>query len=147
MKEYLEGSKECLEKLDLLDKNMSRSIARNSCRAAAKVIAAAWKADAPRKSGMTAAAVKVRAMKRSRNKIGVSAIIGAGEYQGKTFYAAFVEKGHLTGKRGSKNRKQIPARNWMKKSFDRVKSQATEAYINKMKEGISNAGNADSSSD
>ncbi len=141
MKEIITGSKEMIQQLQQIDKKMANKISRDACRGAAKVIASAWKKDAPRKSGLTSRSVKVRAMKRKAGRVGVMAQIGAGDFKGETFYSSFVELGFKRGKRGSKNRKQVAGKHWMKKSFDSNKAKATETYIETMRKGVADAAN------
>ena len=94
--------------LRLLTVKAQKKVWRPALRAGAKIQQRRAKQLAPHETGALEAAIKVRAGKRSRSKIGkgtVSAMatLGAKElFKGDSFYGAFVELGHKVGKRGSR---------------------------------------------
>src|SRR5581483_10818933 len=85
----IKGFKELLTKLDQFPKKTLANAIRKGSRLGAKVVLSAAKALAPVKTGTLKRGLKVRAMKRSRKRIGA-------EVQFKTdpFYGGFVEYGH-----------------------------------------------------
>lgn len=99
--------------LGLLPKNLQRKIIREEARSAGKMILAQTKANAPVKSGQLRRAIKLRALRKSRTRVGVTIILGdrdvrstrkrkqsaTGVNQKDTYYGAFVEYGHRVGKR------------------------------------------------
>lgn len=119
----LKGVAETVGKLLTFPKKQATKAIRKGLRAGAKVMTAAVKAATPVRSGALRRAIKTRAMKRSRNKIGVRTTIGAeGFYKGKTFYGAFVEFGT----------KKMDARHFMEKAAKRVATSAGQTAINTM---------------
>ncbi len=88
----LTGASELQRKLrDQLPKH-AKAAMRRGCRAAAKMIAAAEKAIIPEVTGQTGQSVKVRAIKRSRVRLGVRVEVQARDPQGRP-YAAGPELG------------------------------------------------------
>jgi len=79
---------------------------RAGTRAGQKIIARATKRMAPRRTGRLVSAIKVKAMKRRRGRIGTVTVLGEGFLKGDTFYGAFQEFGWYAGKRkgGRKSR-------------------------------------------
>ncbi len=109
---------------------------RKASREALKPLAAATKSAAPRLTGRLARAIKVRALPRSRVKIGTRVTIGAGMFKGETFYGGFVVYGHLTGKRGSENRKEVPANEFMRTTAKAKKSSVLADYRRRLRKLI-----------
>jgi len=134
MRSNIKGAEALMKKLQDLDTKMARQIARDATREAAKVIAAAAKAAAPVASGATQKAIKVRALKRSRSRIGANAMLGSGWFKGTTFYAAFQELGYQL-----KNGKKMPGKHWFKNAFESAKGQAAEVWKSTMEQGIKDA--------
>lgn len=99
-----------------LENKVSGKIMRKALRAGAKVCQQQMKADAPVKSGATRDAVKVKAAKRSKNRVAIAVSIGMGWFKGTTFYAGFVEFGHKIGKRGY----QLRHFSYVRRGYDSV---------------------------
>lgn len=76
-----------------LEPKIAKKVIRKNIRKGLKPIKAEVEAQAPVESGATKASVKIRAMKGKRGRIGVNVQIGAGDFKGETFYAAFREYG------------------------------------------------------
>lgn len=97
----LVGDTELREKLRELTNAEARKAVQGATRESAKVIAAQVKSNAPVKSGSLRRSIKVRAIRRSRKRIGMRITTWSGDnlYQGKQFYAAFQEFGWKTGSR------------------------------------------------
>lgn len=97
----LVGDTELREKLRELTNAEARKAVQGATRESAKIIAAQVKSNAPVKSGSLRRSIKVRAIRRSRKRIGMRITTWSGDnlYQGKQFYAAFQEFGWKTGSR------------------------------------------------
>jgi HK97 gp10 family phage protein len=120
------GIKEIDRALAELEKNTAKKVIRQAMRKACKPLKAQVEADAPRVTGTLASNVKIKAIKKSRTKMGIRVQIGAKDYTGKTFYAAFVEYG--TSK--------MPAKGFMRKAFDDRKEEAKGIAIEEIRKGI-----------
>lgn len=103
----LSGDAKLLATLRGLEKKHAKAVVRKASRKAAKPIVAAARANAPVKTGALRKSIKVRAIKRSRSRIGVR--IGTSGHEsafvGKQFYGAFQEYGWFTGKRTKETRR------------------------------------------
>lgn len=93
------GDKKLIAKLNALQKTEKNRAIKQGTRAGCKVVLAKAKSYVAVKTGATRAALKVRALPRSRKFFGTRVTIGAGNFKGKTFYASFVEFGKHVGKR------------------------------------------------
>lgn len=122
-----------------LEPKLEKKILRKATRAGAKVIAKAAKARAPKLSGLTARAIKVRAAKRSRKRKSITTLVQnrEGDYKGKTYYAAFQEYGYRLGPRKLGNRRKlIPGKHFMQGGLDASKKEAEQAVAAEMRTGI-----------
>lgn len=113
----VKGVKEVQRAFLELEPKVARKVVRQALRKAVKPIQAAAKADAPVKSGKLKKAIKVRAMRRKKGRIGVLAIIGKGDFQGETWYGSVQEF-------GARKRRRIRAKHFMKKAYESKKAQA-----------------------
>ncbi len=100
----LKGASELRAALVQVEEKGAKAIMRTALRAGAKIVADKMREYAPVLSGATREAIKVRAGKRSRNKVQMMAQVGAGAFKGKTFYAGFVNFGFHLGKRNAISR-------------------------------------------
>ena len=136
------GPEELLLKLKDLEAKVSGKYMRTALRAGAKVIRTQMVADAPVKSGATRAAVKLKAMRRSRTRVGMMISVGAGWFKGTEFYAGFVEFGHRIGKRLSKGklaatgdtRGTVPGKQWMHGAFTKSIGTAAETVLESLQQ-------------
>lgn len=120
-----------------LPARLAKKVIRQGLRAGAKVVQSDAQVHAPVDTGRTARAIKVRAGKsRKKNVITMAVIIGKGDYQGGTFYGAFVNFGHKTGKRGSANRREIPGKHFMDNALHDKAEQAQTAATTVINAGI-----------
>lgn len=143
------GDKETIAKLDALDKKLRRKVVTKALRAGAKVIQQRAKANAPRRSGLMASKIKVRASKyignrrKKRGEIAINAQIGKGDFKGDTFYGAFQEFGWKSGKRVTKgqtdNRKQIQGKHFMERAGKQGESEAISVIDSTVRQGIEEA--------
>jgi HK97 gp10 family phage protein len=132
----ISGVKEIDDKLQTLGKTIARKVLRHGMRAGAKPVAETARRIAPVKSGLTKQAIKVKAIRKSRKTFGVAVQVGEGNYVGKTFYAAFVEFGHKTGKRGSTNRKWVEGQHFMERAYNSTADMAKTIAMSDIKDGI-----------
>jgi HK97 gp10 family phage protein len=136
----IQGGSKLKSVLDELPKKIQNKILRTAMRNAAKVIAEETKAQAPVLSGVTRAAVKVRAAKRRKGSIGFTVQVGQGSYKGKTFYASFVEFGHYAGSRKLGNKRTfIPPNPFIRRAFLAKKDEAVRVATEGIRQGILDA--------
>lgn len=96
----IDGLKEAIDKFrNTLPKKTVAASLRKGIRAGQKIITATAKGMAPRKTGALSAAIKTRAIKRSRNYVGLKTTVGESWFQGEQFYGAFQEFGWKSGNR------------------------------------------------
>lgn len=123
--------------LKALPARLAKKVIRQALRAGAKVIRADAISRAPVDTGMTKKAIKVRVGKRSRKpRIWVNTQVGAGDYKGETFYAAFLEYGHLSGKRGTDGRQPVAAKPFMRPAAEAAEQQASVIVRAELAKGI-----------
>jgi HK97 gp10 family phage protein len=117
-----------------LEKNVARKVIRKALREAAKPVQADAKRRAPFDTGLLRKAIKVRAMRKKRGRIGIITITGQGDYKGDTFYGAFQEYGaQNTGRSRTAN---IPAKHYMKGAYDSKKDTARAIATSEILAGI-----------
>jgi HK97 gp10 family phage protein len=132
----IKGLDELRKRMEATEPAVRKKLMRKALRAGAKVIANQCKADAPVKSGLLRSKIKVRSGKRKRDTIRMLVAIGKKDFQGQTFYGGMVDRGHKTGKRGSKNRKQIPGTLFLEKAFEKARKLAAQMIFNTLKGGL-----------
>lgn len=104
------GDKKFTRKLDKLTKvaqqKDGKKLLRVATREVAKFMARPIKSNMQRKSGQSRRATRVRAMKRSRKRIGSQVVNDEKWYQGDDYYYAFQEFGWNIGKRTASEARQ-----------------------------------------
>ena len=90
MRFEVRGTAELIAKLKAMKGAKAKAVLRKSTRAQAKVIAARAKTEWPTKSGETVRNIKVRALKRSRTRIGHTVRL---QVASPTPYRSYVELG------------------------------------------------------
>ncbi|XZE36547.1 HK97-gp10 family putative phage morphogenesis protein [Pirellulaceae bacterium SH501] len=97
----LTGSEELNRKLEELTSKQAKEAIRKAARPALQPTLAAARANAPKRSGRLQRSIKIRAIKRSRSRVGarVTTAKSDNQFSGRTFYAAFQEWGWKTGSR------------------------------------------------
>ena len=84
-----------------MEAKIQKKVARHAMRVAAKsIILPAAKRRVPVLSGALKRSLKVKAMKRSRSRIGVAVEAGDGFFKGEQYYSGMVEFGWKDDKRG-----------------------------------------------
>jgi hypothetical protein len=126
---------------DSLDKKLQGQILSKAARAGGEVVKDAAVAEAPKLSGQTAGAVKLRGGRiTTPGRATVTIGVGARDYVGDQFYAAFVLFGHHQGKRGlGSKRKWIKGNNWILRAFNRTKGDAADVVAKTIVEGVEQA--------
>jgi len=130
----LTGAEELLAALRSLDEKASTKIMKKALRAGAKVIETHAQQDAPKRTGVMAAAFKIKVSQKKRNhRVTATVALNASAFKGK-FYALFVNYGRHVGlrtlaslyraKQSKQEQKFIPGTRWMNKSFEKSASQA-----------------------
>lgn len=115
------GEKEILKKLDTVEKKLKGAFVRKALRKAAKLVQAKAKSTAPNSSGTLEENIKVRAMRRSRNRIGYIVSLSASTMPG-NWYGNVVEWGR-------KNRFPFEGRHFLKKAYEQTAEQAKEQIL------------------
>lgn len=148
------GDAEVNRQLSVLTGPEQKKAIRKASRVSLKPMAVAMRSAAPRRTGRLSRAVKVRAMARSRVRVGskVSVTGNATSFAGKAFYGGFLEWGWRAGKRvrnsdlglakGAKRspmmaaiarnrnnaRKQIAGKHWMEAVVKQTKDECLTIY-------------------
>ena len=122
----LTGDKRLNKKLAKLAGKDARKVIRKAVRPALKVVQKQAKKEAPRDTGALRRAIRVRAIKRSRTRVGASVVLGAPFFTGDTFYGSFLEFGT----------NRIKARGFMKAAAEKKKRQALAIYKRGIRNGI-----------
>lgn len=124
--------------LKALPAKIEKKVLRQAMRKGVKPIQAAAKANVPVRSGTLKKAIKVRAMKRKKDRLGVLVIVGQGDFKGETFYGAMIEYGHFAGKRGTPDRKFVEAKPFMRPAFETNKEAVGKETVRLIREGVEN---------
>lgn len=143
----VQGDKKLLAKLNRLGRTEANKVIRTALRAGSKTIADETKRLAPvgqdrgsHKKGTLKRAIKVRAMKRKRGRIGTMVQIGQGFFKGATFYGGFVALGHKIGSRKlGGSRGQVPANEFMKTAVKNKEKQVLSQFGRDVGAGIEKA--------
>lgn len=91
------GDKELDRKLAKLEPKLQKKLSRQATRKAAKdIVLPAAQAAVPANTGELEDSLKVRAVTRSRNRIGHMVVAGDGFFVGDQFYGGFIEFGTKT---------------------------------------------------
>jgi len=131
----LTGASELLSALKTLEGKVANKVMVRALRAGANVVLTQAKQDAPRRTGTTADALKIRpARKRRKHFLSTTVTLGASMFKG-TYYAPFTNYGRRAGLRSlasivakkDQPQKFIPGTRWMNKSFEKSAPAALEA--------------------
>ena len=114
----LTGDKELDKALALLPAAAEKKVVRPALRDGAKVALVWVKNYTPRESGALEQSLKVKAVPRSRTKIGSRIMIGDGFFKGDQFYGPMQELGWRPGKRPSnRSNKKVPGKAFMRRGL------------------------------
>jgi len=131
------GEKALQRKLAALGRTGANKVLRKALRAGAKVIRTEAQANAPVLTGDLRANIRVRAMKRRKQGVGVRVVVGDGWYQGDQFYGAFLEFGHRVGSRRLGDaRATVEPKPFMRPAFDQKKDAAISEIETVLATGI-----------
>jgi HK97 gp10 family phage protein len=134
----IEGADDILKALKQLEPKFAKKAVRKAMRVGLKPILTTARANAPVKSGKIKKAIKIRAAKRKRNRVGVRIKIGEENFVGKGFYGAFQEFGWKTGSRKSPpdQRTQIEGKHFMENAFDSRGHEAMNLTRDELKKNL-----------
>lgn len=143
------GDAELNKKLAALTGPEAKKVIRKAAREALRPVLRHARANAPKRTRRLEKSLKIRALKRSRSRIGAKVQTAAGDFKGKTFYGAFQEYDHRRGKRtNAQKRKGQPAdsvadkrpvvqgKYYMKRAAEQGKQEALATYRTVVREGI-----------
>ena len=130
MKETIKGTDKLLKALKTIPGTVVNKILRTELRAGTKEIAADIKELAPvGETGVLRRAIRVRASKKKRGRIGFEAQIGEGSFKGDSYYGAFVD----LGTSGQK------PQHFMERGFEKKADELKTSIPTKIWAGIKNA--------
>lgn len=147
----LHGDKELIRTLRGLETKLQNKALRTASRKAGKVVATAAKGNAPVDSGQLKRAIKVRAIKRQRNRVGVTVGSSKADYTGEQFYLSFVELGHRIGKRKSHKKQTdeqkakdtrpfVEPQPFLKPALENNKAQVETVFVSEIRNQINSMG-------
>jgi HK97 gp10 family phage protein len=119
----IRGLGKLTRQLRKLEPKNARKAIRKAARAAAKPVQIKAKDLAPVDTGLLRKEIKVRAVKRSRQRIGVRVTIGNRNFVGDTFYGGFQEFGWTTV-----NGRRVPGKHFLEAAADDNKSRVREIF-------------------
>jgi len=124
----IDGVEEILAELKTLEARVAKKLIQSALRKAMKPIKKAIDQNIPvgETGAMKEAGSKIRSLKRSRKRFGVTVGIGKKDWTGPTWYAANVELG--TSK--------MPGRGFMRRAFDEKKEEAAKIIKDEIGKGI-----------
>lgn len=140
----LTGDKQLLKRLRELQPKLQKRGLTKAARLAMKPMHAKAKSSAPKESGTLRKSIKLRAMKRSRVRVGMHISTSESMFEGKTFYGAFQEFGWHVGKRDNKlrsrgkwsgigteldKRKFIPGKHFIEETYQNGKEKAARQFV------------------
>jgi HK97 gp10 family phage protein len=136
----LTGDSALNAKLNELTSKQAKEAIRKAARPALQGTLAAARSLAPKRTGRMAKNIKIRAIKRSRSRVGMRVTLSKeGDYTGKAFYGAFNNYGWKTGsrrrpasKRKPEERRQIEGTRFLNKAAEQTRNSAIKIY----REGI-----------
>lgn len=158
----LTGNEALNRKLQAVAGAKAKAIIRKAAREALRPAFQAARASAPRRTGKLARSVKLRAITRSRSRVGARITTSAtdNQFSGKTYYGGFQEFGWKAGKRTSnamlgvgKNKKrttdqkaeaqrrnaarrEVPGKHWLKKTADSHQQSTLVRYSDAIETGL-----------
>jgi HK97 gp10 family phage protein len=133
----LTGDKTINRRLAKLTGPEAKNIIRKSARPALKPILAAARANAPTDKGLLRKSVKIRAMKRSRSRVGATVSSGSktSAYAGKAWYGGPIEYGYTR-----RDGREMPAVRFMKRAVDAKREQSIRIYRESIRKMIRDLG-------
>ena len=122
------GDKELIRRFNALPAKAEKKVFRQAARKVAKMILVSAKQKCPVRTGALKESLKVKAMKRSRNRIGI--LIGSGSDEpvlsGDTFYSAFVELGT----------KKTAAKSFLRPALEQNRARGMEMLREEIGKGV-----------
>jgi HK97 gp10 family phage protein len=132
----LTGDSALNAKLNELTSKQAKEAIRKAARPALQGTLAAARSLAPKRTGRMAKNIKIRAITRSRSRVGMRVTLSKqGDYSGKAFYGAFINYGRKTGsrrqsslRRQPKERRQIEGTRFLNKAAEQTRASAVRIY-------------------
>jgi HK97 gp10 family phage protein len=138
----IKGIKESINALEELDNKVQRQFIKKALRAGAKEILQGARAEAPVNTGLLKSKIKVRAGKSGKGSTHITVGVGAKDFTGEAFYAAFILYGWKHGPRALGDaRKKIPANNFLLRAYDAEKSNAVSTTTDTLQDLIQGEAN------
>ena len=147
----IEGAAKVRKQLESLGPRVAKNVLRQAIRPAAKLIQGTAKSLVDVDKGNLKKSIKVRSLKRSRTRVGMTIATSASDnlFKGKTFYGGFLEYGYRRGKRTNEikraqkkkksvadSRPEVPPRPFMKPAFDAKRDKAGAMIVTGIRTGI-----------
>ena len=148
------GAKDIERRLKQIVPRLRKQVLTKAARVAMRPIMQAAKSRAPRLTGQLKKAIRMRAMKKSRVRVGIY-VAGAEQwFQGDQFYLAFQEFGWHIGKRSNKlrsrgkwsgiggaddTRRFRDGKHFIEQAFDAGKQQALDTFTSEVRHNLHQA--------
>jgi HK97 gp10 family phage protein len=154
------GLREVGDKLKSLSEKVQKKYVRKAGRDGMKLILQQAKANAPAKTGLVRKSLRIAGGKGRKGSIVLRIVLGIKNFVGKSYYGAFVEQGHFTGKRPAslknlkgldakaayhaisilKGRRFVPGKHFMLHAFDSRKEGAVAKFTESLDAQIRGGG-------
>ena len=135
------GDKAVNRMLEQLAGAQQKKVVRKAARESIKTLLPTVRRNAPEDTGALRRSFVVRAIERSRKRIGARITNRKGHlFKSKTFYGGFQEWGWRVGKRRKKgevdDRRKIPGKFFLKKAADSKRRSILTLYQNHIRQGV-----------
>lgn len=126
-KVYLTGDKQADRRLKAIEAKLAGKIVRQATRQALKPVHLAARRNAPKDSGQLRRSIKIRALPRSRSRVGARVTSGSGksDFTGEAYYGGFQEWGWVAG---TNNRRRIKGKEFMGRAAKDKRQSAVTIY-------------------
>lgn len=134
----VKGADKIIRGLFEIEPRMARKVVRQSLRKGLNPIQRLAKSDAPVKTGLVKKSIKIRAVKRKKDRIAMKVTIGKDNFVGKAFYGAFQEFGYKHGSRKlpPEQRPEVPGKHFMQEAFTHGAPIAEAITLGALKQGF-----------
>ena len=130
----LTGSESLNRKLKVLTSKQAKEAIRKAARPALQGTLSLARSLAPKDTGRMARSIKIRAISRSRSRVGMRVTLSkSGDYSGKAFYGAFQNYGWKTGSRSqttgrTTTRRKVEGSKFMNRAAEQTRTSAIRIY-------------------
>lgn len=127
-------------RLSEVPKKLGNKWTKKGLREGAKVVQKEARRGAPKKTGQTRRAIKVKSLRKQKNSIAMDLQIGEGDYKGDQYYASFQEFGwHVGSRKLGDNRKWIEGKHFLEKAYKSKGAEAADKAVNVILDGLEQA--------